>query len=394
MFRKLLPIILFLLCSAYPFAFQIDTSNYKNFIGRKIKFTDSLLKGQHYKIANKKLRAKKYIGKTSTISHIELDKKGNINLYLTTLFNEKEKTIKIKTKTKNVNFENITLLSLPKPLPSSFHKKTNKRTAPSLQKKYKAEGTLPPPQKTVFYRHNYVDTSGKSSSGSFIMAIIFTVIPTVFIYFLISTKSKNRELTNKVTTEDRGEYSEKELILILRHAGFPQHLIFHDLYIPIRNRTFSQIDLIMLTKVGLIVFEVKDYSGWIFGNGKQHKWTQVLNYGQDKYRFYNPIMQNHKHIYQLKKYLRAGIPCFSVIVFFGECELKDISFIPKNTFIVKSYKVVEAINHILSTENEISLPADIPHLLHQAFIYGKDSAILTKHIQDINDMLGKDRIWR
>lgn len=383
MFTKYLLIILFLFCYTLSFSFQINASNYKGFIGRKIKFSKTLSPNQHYKVANKTLRTKKYAGKTALISNIELDKKSNIILFLTTSFNEKEKTIKIKTKTQNIIFENITLLALPKPVKPA-PKTSIRLTTPSAQKIYKQD------------RHPsyHVPDNGNNTSEHFFIGILLIGAPILFIYFLINTHRKNRELIEETTEIGRGEPSEEELILILRRAGFSPEILFHDLYIPTRNHTFSQIDLVMLTNVGLIVFEVKDYSGWIFGNGKQQRWTQVLNYGKDKYRFYNPIMQNNKHIYQLKKYLQEEIPCFSIVVFFGNCELKDISFVPQNTFIAKSYKVLEVIQHILSTQKEITISENIPRLLNQTFNYGNNLNIRTKHIENINDMLGKDRIFR
>jgi len=382
MFRKLLLTILFFFCFTYSFSFQIDTSSYKNFIGRKIKFAENLTKNQHYKVANKVLRTKKYAGKTATISNIELDKKGNIIVFLTTSFAEKEKTLKIKTKKANITFENITLLPLPRPvLPPS---KKIKPTTPAIRKTYKKD------KPSSYY------TPRNKNNAYFPKGIIFLLligVPVIFIYFLIRTHKGNRKLLEETTEIGRGEPSEEELILILRRAGFSPDIIFHDLYIPTQNHTFSQIDLVMLTNVGLIVFEVKDYSGWIFGNGKQQRWTQVLNYGKDKYRFYNPIMQNNKHVYQLKKYIQEEIPCFSIIVFFGDCELKDITFVPQNTFIAKSYKVLEVINEILSTQKEIFSSDNIPHLLNQAIHYGNNPNIRQQHIQNINDMLGKDRIF-
>ena len=81
----------------------------------------------------------------------------------------------------------------------------------------------------------------------------------------------------------------------------PAHVIFHDLYVEKHKGYFSQIDLVVVTEVGIIVFEVKDYSGWLFGSGNQSQWTQVLAYGKQKYRFYNPIMQNNKHVTELRK---------------------------------------------------------------------------------------------
>lgn len=40
---------------------------------------------------------------------------------------------------------------------------------------------------------------------------------------------------------------------------------------------------------GIIVIEVKDFSGWIFGNGNYFYWIKVLVYGEKKFRFYNFI---------------------------------------------------------------------------------------------------------
>ena len=31
----------------------------------------------------------------------------------------------------------------------------------------------------------------------------------------------------------------------------------------------TQVDVVVATKKGIIVFEIKDYSGWIFGNEQQ-----------------------------------------------------------------------------------------------------------------------------
>ena len=64
------------------------------------------------------------------------------------------------------------------------------------------------------------------------------------------------------------------------------------------NDEFSQIDLVLVTSEGIIVIEVKDYSGWIYGSGNNTNWTKVLSYGKKKYKFYNPIKQNNNHIIQ------------------------------------------------------------------------------------------------
>ena len=51
----------------------------------------------------------------------------------------------------------------------------------------------------------------------------------------------------------------------------------------------------MIHEKGIFVIESKNYSGWIFGNERDKKWTQVLANG-DKNYFFNPILQNKIHI--------------------------------------------------------------------------------------------------
>ena len=60
-------------------------------------------------------------------------------------------------------------------------------------------------------------------------------------------------------------------------------------------------------------------------------------------------MQNNRHIGELRKKLRQfeNIPFYSVVVFFGDCVLKDINFIPEGTFLVKSARVIEVMDIIL-----------------------------------------------
>lgn len=112
-------------------------------------------------------------------------------------------------------------------------------------------------------------------------------------------KRRDEKLIKTVTELDRGTYSERDMVLkLLKHKISPED-IFHDLYIKTNNNTFSQIDLILITEVGIIVFEIKDYSGWIFGKGTDPQWTQVLAHGKQKYRFQNPITQNNNHITQI-----------------------------------------------------------------------------------------------
>lgn len=214
-----------------------------------------------------------------------------------------------------------------------------------------------------------------------------SIIPTI----------NNQELIATVTELDRGTWSERNLVLGLLKMGFKPGAIFHDLYIRKSNGQYAQIDLVLATRIGLIVFEVKDYGGWIFGNRNQTQWTQVLAHGREKYRFYNPVLQNAKHITELRKLSKqfAKLPIFSVIVFYGSCRLRDISFIPRNTYITNVYNVPDVIDTILSNAPlaDYTDKIEVIRLLSRAVHAGDAPEFRQQHAATVRDILGKDRIF-
>ena len=236
------------------------------------------------------------------------------------------------------------------------------------------------------------------------MEIVIVIISIVIVFLVISSisesnrRERERELISSVTSLNRGTSSEKSLILQLLKSGIPPVTIYHDLIIKKDNDKFSQIDLVLVTSEGIIVFEVKNYSGWIFGSGNNTNWTQVLSYGKRKYKFYNPIKQNNNHITQLRKSLKQfdNIPFFSVIVFFGDCELKEINYVPKGTYLVKSHRVFEVL-HLIKFENEptrYSNKREVVDKLKELVSLGENVEYQKQHIENIKDMVGKDRIFK
>lgn len=225
--------------------------------------------------------------------------------------------------------------------------------------------------------------------GGVIIVAIF-----IFIFFYI----RDKKLLETVTKSHRGTKTERKLVLKLLKAGFPAQTIFHDLYLENRNGNYSQIDLVLATKVGIIVFEVKKYSGWIFGTGNQNKWTQVLAYGKDKYYFYNPILQNKKHVENLKTTLTdfQNIKFFSVVIFYGDCQFRDVSFIPNNTFLTKSPRVIDVVKKIIKENESANYKSkrDVVDILSTAVENGNSKKITEKHIKNIKDMLGEERIFQ
>lgn len=219
------------------------------------------------------------------------------------------------------------------------------------------------------------------------------------VYFNFNTHKQ--ECIESVTSFDRGTWSERDLVYELLQHDFPAGAIFHDLYLKTRDGNTTQIDLILATSVGLIVFEVKDYTGWIFGKGNQQKWTQFLfdkyNYEKHTFRFYNPVLQNKRHIEELRKQSPqfAKIPIYSVIVFYGDCELRDISFIPKGTFVTKARRVIEVVQTIISEKEPANYTDkhEIVRILKQAVANGDDVTAREQHASDVRDMIGTDRVF-
>ena len=229
--------------------------------------------------------------------------------------------------------------------------------------------------------------------------ILWIIIGLVLLVGFIPLFRKIRDvkLLKTVTSLNRGTKTERDLVLKLLKHGIPAQTIFHDLCIEKNNGEFSQIDVVVATTEGIIVFELKDYSGWIYGNGNYSHWTKVLAYGKRKYRFYNPIKQNKNHIGTLRKQLKQfeNIPFYSIIAFYGDCELKEINYVPKGTFLVKSPRIFEVLK-LIKKNNEAASYTDkkeIVRILKQAVKNGENISNQEKHVENINDMLGKDRIY-
>lgn len=202
----------------------------------------------------------------------------------------------------------------------------------------------------------------------------------VLIVRRIIKAKKYREQVQSVTSLDRGTWSERDLIpQLLNKCGIDQRAIYHDLYIRKENGKYTQIDLAVPTPQGIIVFEVKDYSGWIFGNGNSKYWMQILAFGEEKHQFYNPIWQNRTHITALRKLLpnNPDIPIFNIVVFYGNSEFKDLDYDTSGRVrVIYNTQVVELIKHIKSLPPaEYGNKREVANVLAEGVRNGRDPEI-------------------
>ena len=219
----------------------------------------------------------------------------------------------------------------------------------------------------------------------FEIILVFVAVAFIVATILILDEYKKREIISTVTPLSRGERSEQDLIYRLIKAGIPASTIFHDLYIPTK-RGYTQIDIVVPTNVGIFVFEVKDYSGWIFGNGTSDKWTQVLAYGQEKHQFYNPIKQNAKHIEALcnTSAQLQNVPIYSIVVFYGSCEIRALTDVPTDCWVCYDNDVVRIVKNIIarSTPAPYTDKWEVMRILKDGVESGNDEAIKSVHLQN------------
>jgi hypothetical protein len=135
----------------------------------------------------------------------------------------------------------------------------------------------------------------------------------------------------------------------------------------------SQTDHIVINSNGVFVIETKNYSGRIYGNDTQKEWTQVLNYGKVKNKFYNPVKQNATHVHLIKKLLPPQIPVYSVVVFIkGNISYIDSVYVytlwglskiikQKNTPTI-SLEQMKSINETLMQKNKSGTISNLEHV--------------------------------
>lgn len=125
-------------------------------------------------------------------------------------------------------------------------------------------------------------------------------------------------------TKIKGWFGEKNISNRLEKLESDKYIVLKDLLVKTKNGNTSQIDHLVISVYGVFVIETKNYKGWIFGNEKSDKWTQVIYNRKNQFR--NPIKQNWSHIYALKSILKdySNLRYVPVVVFAGTAVLKNI----------------------------------------------------------------------
>lgn len=223
--------------------------------------------------------------------------------------------------------------------------------------------------------------------------ICFAVIIVMCFIIAIIMKEKAYHRTtyykstkNSLAFMNRGQSGEYELFLRLEQMEQRGAKFLFNVYLPTGYDRTTEVDMIMISDKGIFVFESKNYSGWVFGNENQTKWTVVYKGGR-KERLVNPVKQNDWHIQCLKKQIDIVTPIYSVIAFSNSCTLKKITILNKNVIFGYANDVVNAIYDIhKNTENKFLSEnniKDIYNVLHP--MMKVDEYVKKKHVNDIHN---------
>lgn len=128
----------------------------------------------------------------------------------------------------------------------------------------------------------------------------------------------------------------------------------------------TEIDLLLITEYGVLVFEVKNYKGTIIGNEDFFTWRQTFKTVTSK-EFSNPLMQNNYHIDSLKNIYLTKY--YSIVYFSSEeCDASNVMFRGEDYFVATHKTIVDEINKITKTPPVLS-PDQIEELFDKLKVY-------------------------
>jgi hypothetical protein len=225
--------------------------------------------------------------------------------------------------------------------------------------------------------------SSQYDPSSIIVGIIFNLGFWVLIIFGIVYLIKNASDGVRKPDWQRGEDRTRDIINKL----FPDEhkYVIQNAFIPLQNGNHTEIDIIFIHKSFIYVIENKHYSGWIFGSATQRQWTQTFPNGE-KYKLYNPIMQNQTHINALSQLLNIDNSKFmSYIVFSGDCELKAVPPNTHNRVIIDSDYLYNALRYNMFRGVESFTDSEMYEIFIKVAPYANlDPEVKEKHFERIN----------
>ena len=227
------------------------------------------------------------------------------------------------------------------------------------------------------------------------MTLIFLITASIIIWYYLSSSVYKKTDYYKTTHKpffamrfDKGNFGEYLTYMYIRGYESDGAKFLYNCYLPKDNGETTEIDVLMIHKSGIYVFESKNYSGWIFGSEHQKNWTQTLTSGRKSHKehFLNPIMQNKLHIKYLEKQIGEDVPFHSIIVFSERCTLKRIDVENPNIFVIKRDDVNRTVSSINHRTGILISQSRVDEIYAQLYPFTQvTDEVKEKHIVDIKN---------
>lgn len=185
-----------------------------------------------------------------------------------------------------------------------------------------------------------------------------------------------------------GEWSIDSGISAAQGAGFLGRIL-HNAYVPKKQGGYTEIDVLYITRKGIFVFESKNYHGLILGDGKNTYWTLCVS-PNTQHSFYNPILQNQAHIQHLARHIAQDIPFFSVIAYSQQCQIKKMSNVPPDTYMVHYNDIPLVMQQVWASRPDVLTDNQIVELFtFLAQLRPHDVNIMNAHVQSVRNLTAR-----
>ena len=188
-----------------------------------------------------------------------------------------------------------------------------------------------------------------------VAAVLLSAAAVYWVGRLRGRRTTKSDLHKK--TAASGIRGEENLLMDVRRFTRLRHAkILTNLYVRGNNGRMTEVDLVLLDRNGIFVFESKNYNGAVYGEEQNREWLHVLRNG-DRFNFYNPIWQNRGHISAVRRLCDGLDPEYfkSIIVFGKNCVFKKLRVHNSDCMIVKAGGAARAFRVLgRNTKNALS----------------------------------------
>ncbi len=121
---------------------------------------------------------------------------------------------------------------------------------------------------------------------------------------------------SKMSNFEKGKIGEQIIVNHIKKEIDIYHKIIQNVILT-KDEKATEVDIILITCVGIYVIESKNFKGYIYGTDTGRIWTEWFSHHY-KYHFDNPILQNQYHIEFMAHNLERDLSYFHSYIVFGD----------------------------------------------------------------------------